>query len=99
MPNIFGHPIIWALTLTAMSVSVASATTSKQIPDGPCAKSIKAIGPTIGHLVGVAPDGQSAVFGIVRTEGVEYVVRCDAATGMINDVSRRKRQDDGQPGL
>ncbi len=63
------------------------------LPEGPCAATVKAIGPTVSHTMGEAPDGRPALLAIVRAEGREYLVRCDPETGLVNDVSPRRRAD------
>jgi hypothetical protein len=85
-----------AATAAVILTSPAIAEFSKQLPEGPCANSIKAIGPATEYKTGPAPDGKPAIFSIVRSDGHEYLVRCDQASGMINDVAPHLRTQQTQ---
>jgi hypothetical protein len=57
-------------------------------PDA-CSKIIAAMGATMGHTADVAPDGRPIYRFVLRTNGLDYDVACDAATGVIGDVTPR----------
>ena len=81
------------LTAICAAAFLAQPTRAGGLPEGPCAGTVKAIGPTVSHTMGEAPDGRPAWLAIVRAEGREYLVRCDPETGLVNDVSPRRRAD------
>ncbi len=85
------------LSVLALPVAaVANEPLDPNIPEGPCAKSITAIGAPLGHRLGTAPDGAPALYFVVRSEGREYDVRCDVDSGNIRDVARRRKDTSTQ---
>lgn len=54
-----------------------------------CAKTVGAMGASMGHTSEVAPDGRPIYRFLLRTNGLDYDVICDAATGVVGDVMPR----------
>lgn len=57
-------------------------------PDA-CLKNVNAIGASMGHTAETAADGRTTYRFVLRTNGLDYEVVCDAATGMLGDVAPR----------
>ncbi len=53
-----------------------------------CAKSVDALGAPIGHSEVEERDGRPVYRFLVRSNGLDYRVTCDPATGVVSDVSR-----------
>ena len=71
----------------------AAATEKAASPDrlDRCLKSINIIGASMGH-VEKGQDGKSMLHFLVRSNGAEYDVKCEADTGMVKDVSAHVRR-------
>lgn len=54
-----------------------------------CAKTVGAMGASMSHTSEVAPDGRPIYRFLLRTNGLDYDVICDAATGVVGDVTPR----------
>ncbi len=78
--------ILGALTLPA----IAAEPVSHDVPDvAACTKTVNAMGASMGHTPDVAPDGRPIYRFVLRTNGLDYDVVCDAKTGVVGDVSPR----------
>jgi hypothetical protein len=75
----------------AFSLPAAAADTiSQELPDtAACTKTVNAMGASMGHKTDVAPDGRPIYRFVLRTNGLDYDVVCDAKTGVVSDVSPR----------
>lgn len=82
--------MIRLVTLATLGVAGASAALAADVPQDQvdrCLKSVNVIGSSMGHRQKDGPDGQAMLHFTVRSNGQEYDVKCDAATGMVKDVS------------
>ena len=63
---------------------------SQQIPAvDACNKTVSAMGAPMGHTSDVTPDGRPVYRFVLRTNGLDYDVVCDATSGVVNDVTPR----------
>jgi hypothetical protein len=70
--------------------AVAAETISQEVPDAAaCTKTVNAMGASMGHQAETAPDGSPVYRFVLRTNGFDYDVVCDAKTGVVSDVSPR----------
>jgi hypothetical protein len=80
----------------AMAAPLAAAQSDGGAPEiGACLKAVNAMGASMGHDAASGPDGRPAYHFVVRTNGLDYDVVCDAATGVVEDVSRRTASETG----
>jgi hypothetical protein len=56
-----------------------------------CLESINVIGASVGHVEKQGPSGKPMLHFLVRSNGAEYDVVCEADTGLLKDVSLRVR--------
>ncbi len=54
-----------------------------------CTKTVNALGAAMGHTAEVAPDGRPIYRFVLRQNGLDYEVVCDAASGVVGDVMPR----------
>lgn len=54
-----------------------------------CTKTVNAMGAPMGHAADVAPDGRPTYRFVLRQNGLDYEVVCDAASGVVGDVTPR----------
>jgi len=80
-----------ALFVTAFGLSAAAAETpSRETPAvEACARTVGAMGAALGHAADVAPDGRPIYRFLMRQNGLDYDVVCDAASGLVKDVTPR----------
>lgn len=70
--------------------ATAADSVAQKVPDATaCTKTVNAMGASMGHTSDTAPDGRSIYRFVLRTNGLDYDVVCDAATGVVGDVSPR----------
>lgn len=63
---------------------------SQQLPSAEaCTRTINAMGASMGNKADTAPDGRPIYRFVVRTNGLDYDAVCDAATGVVSDVTPR----------
>lgn len=68
----------------------AADTISQQAPAADaCTKAVGTMGAVMGHTSEVAPDGRAVYRFLLRTNGLDYDAVCDAATGVVSDVTPR----------
>lgn len=78
------------LALSLSQPAVAAENVSQKTPAADaCAKTVGAMGASMGHTTEVAPDGRPIFRFLLRTNGLDYDVICDAATGVVGDVTPR----------
>jgi hypothetical protein len=78
------------LALVLSLPAVAAENVSQETPAvDACAKTVGAMGAAMGHTPEVAPDGRPIFRFLLRTNGLDYDVICDAATGVVGDVTPR----------
>lgn len=70
---------------TAGSAAVAQETPSADA----CLQSVDAMGASLSHTAEIAPDGRPVYRFVLRTNGLDYEVACDAKTGLLGDVEPR----------
>lgn len=58
-------------------------------PADACIKTVNAMGASMGYKAEVGPDGKSVYRFVVRQNGLDYDAVCDAATGLVGDVTPR----------
>ena len=83
--------------ITALAVAfvfslpaTAADAVSQKLPDATaCTKTVNAMGASMGNTSETAPDGRPIYRFVLRTNGLDYEVVCDAATGVVGDVSPR----------
>lgn len=84
---------LFTLTLAGMAVAtplMAAETVAQQVPPADaCIKTVNAMGANMGHEAAVGPDGKPVYRFVLRQNGFDYNVVCDAATGLVGDVSPR----------
>jgi hypothetical protein len=80
-----------AALLPALSLPAAAAdNVSRDIPSAEaCTKTVNALGGLMEQKSDVSPDGRPVYRFVLRTNGLDYNVVCDAATGVVGDVSPR----------
>lgn len=79
-----------ALALVLSLPAAAADNVSQETPAvDACAKTVGAMGASMGHTSEVAPDGRPIYRFLLRTNGLDYDVICDAATGVVGDVMPR----------
>lgn len=54
-----------------------------------CSKTVGAMGAPMSHKPDVAPDGRPIYRFLLRQNGLDYDVICDAASGLVSDVTPR----------
>jgi hypothetical protein len=63
---------------------------SQEVPDAAaCTKTVNAMGASMGHQAETSADGRPVYRFVLRTNGFDYDVVCDAKTGVVSDVSPR----------
>jgi hypothetical protein len=81
---------IAALTLAFGLPAGAAEPVSQEIPTADaCTKTVGAMGAAMSHKTDVAPDGRPIYRFLLRTNGLDYTVVCDAASGVVGDVTPR----------
>lgn len=81
---------ITALTLAFALPAGAADTVSQETPGADaCTKTVEAMGAAMGHKADVAPDGRPIYRYLLRTNGLDYDVVCDATSGVVSDVTPR----------
>jgi hypothetical protein len=81
--------------LTAIAVAMPSPARAAEPAEtaalDKCLKSVNIIGASIGHKEKAGPDGKTMLHFVVRSNGADYDVKCEAETGMVKDVSTHIR--------
>jgi len=81
---------ICAATALPVLAAMAAEDAAQQIPPATaCTKTINAMGASMGSTADIAPDGRPIYRFVVRTSGLDYDAVCDAATGVVSDVTPR----------
>ena len=82
---------VTALAAFALSVSArATETVAHDVPPADaCIKTVNAMGASMGHKAETGPDGKPIYRFVLRQNGVDYEAVCDAATGLVGDVTLR----------
>jgi hypothetical protein len=63
---------------------------SQDIPSpAACSKTVNAMGASMGHRADTSPDGKPIYHFVLRQNGYDYDVTCDAASGVVGDVTPR----------
>ncbi|HEX2839870.1 hypothetical protein [Hyphomicrobium sp.] len=80
-----------ALTITfSLPALAAPDKVSQETPSADaCTKTVNAMGAAMGHKAEVAPDGRPIYRFVLRQNGLDYEVVCDAASGVVGDVVPR----------
>ncbi len=90
-----GHVTIRAaLAAFAMVVALPALAAPDKVSQGTpsadaCTKTVNAMGAAMGHTAEVAPDGRPVYRFVLRQNGLDYEVLCDAASGVVGDVVPR----------
>jgi hypothetical protein len=83
----------WPLALLAATFGLSAAaaeTVSRETPAvDACARTVGAMGAALGHAADTAPDGQPIYRFLMRQNGLDYDVVCDAVSGLVTDVTPR----------
>lgn len=73
-----------------LPVATAAETVSQETPAvDACSKTVGAMGAAMSHKAEVAPDGRPIYRFLLRQNGLDYDVICDAASGLVSDVTPR----------
>jgi len=81
---------IGALGCLLSAPAGAADSVSQEIPDAAaCTKTVSAMGANMGHEADVSSDGRPIYRYVLRTNGLDYEVVCDPATGVVGDVTPR----------
>src|SRR3972149_1482270 len=80
--------ILAASIAAAPALATESADSSQPSPDA-CRKTVRAMGASMGEAEQKAAEWGRAYHFVVRTNGSDYDVLCDAKTGLVKDVARR----------
>jgi hypothetical protein len=78
-----------ALLLAAMSALATESRTTEALSPDACRKTVHAMGASMGDAEEKAAEWGLAYHFVVRTNGVDYDVLCDAKTGLVKDVAKR----------
>ena len=74
--------------LVAGAISAqAEGSDSKASAADACLKAVNALGASMGQTEVKAPDGRTLIKFRLRTSGLDYDAICDAATGVVGDVT------------
>lgn len=71
-----------------LAASAVRVTQDVPSPDA-CIKSVNAMGASMSHTAETATDGRPMYRFVLRTNGLDYEVLCDAKTGLLGDVAPR----------
>lgn len=85
---------IAACIAVAPAMATERAGAAAPSPDA-CRKTVHAIGASMGDAEEKAVEWGLAYHFVVRTNGVDYDVLCDAKTGLVKDVARRHEPGTG----
>jgi hypothetical protein len=86
MTAITGGLLAAALILPAS----AAQTVSQDVPPADaCTKTVNAMGGSMGHKADTGPDGKPIYRFVLRQNGFDYDLVCDAQTGVVGDVTPR----------
>jgi uncharacterized membrane protein YkoI len=86
----------------ALSAALAAALTGSSATEGAarasaaadaCAKSVRVIGAEVSRAEEKGSQGELFYRFVVRTNGIDYDVVCDAATGVVRDVALRGTEE------
>ena len=80
--------ILAASIAAAPALATESTDSSQPSPDA-CRKTVHAMGASMGEAEQRAAEWGLAYHFVVRTNGIDYDVLCDAKTGLVKDVARR----------
>jgi hypothetical protein len=72
----------------ALAEQAVPVTQDVPTPDA-CIKSVNAMGASMSHTAETAADGRPMYRFVLRTNGLDYEVVCDAKTGLLGDVAPR----------
>jgi hypothetical protein len=89
---------IMAAGIAAIAASPALATESAGVAPpsaDACRKTVHAMGASMGEAEQKAAEWGLAYHFVVRTNGIDYDVLCDAKTGLVKDVARRMEPGTG----
>lgn len=90
MTSRFDIAALAALALAASLPAGATENVSQQMPPvDACTKTVNAMGAAMGHTSEAAQDGRPIYRFLLRTNGLDYDVVCDAASGVVSDVTPR----------
>lgn len=79
-----------ALAMLGPAAAPAAETVSRQIPAvDACAKTVNALGASMGHTADATAEGRPIYRFVLRTNGLDYDVVCDAESGLVSDVTPR----------
>jgi|CXWL01.1.fsa_nt_gi hypothetical protein len=93
--SLHGIQAVCTIIVAGTALAAASATGSvarTALGNDACAKTIHAMGAELGRAEEKGAEGALAYRFVVRTNGVDYDVICDAATGVVRDVALRGAQ-------
>jgi hypothetical protein len=79
-------PLALMLSLPAAAAETISQETP---PADACTKTVSAMGAAMSHKPDVAQDGRPIYRFLLRQNGLDYDVVCDAASGLVSDVTPR----------
>lgn len=77
----------------AAGTSHATPTSAPGSQVGACDNAVRAMGSDMGHRAEIGADGRSFQVYVVRANGTDYSVKCDVASGTIQDVGPRVSGD------
>lgn len=81
---------IAAVALAFGLPAFAANTVSQETPAvDACSKTVGAMGAAMSHKPDVAPDGRPIYRFLLRQNGLDYDVVCDAQSGLVSDVTPR----------
>ncbi len=72
----------------AAPLAAEAASDGKPTTDA-CGKTVNAMGASMGYSESKGPNGEPAFRYVVRTNGIDYDVLCEASTGVVTDVAPR----------
>ena len=81
---------IGIFVMTCWLPAVAAENASQETPAvDACAKTVGAMGAAMSHTPEAGPDGRPIYRFLLRQNGLDYDVVCDAASGLVSDVTPR----------
>lgn len=77
----------WAALSLALPAMAADGGPQKIPPADACVKTVSALGASMRHKAETGPDGKPVYRFVLRQNGLDYDAVCDAASGVVGDVT------------
>lgn len=77
----------WAALSLALPAMAAEGGPQDIPPADACVKTVAALGASMSHKAETGPDGKPVYRFVLRQNGLDYDAVCDAASGVVGDVT------------